>query len=124
RFHENLGPGAALLEKMFSRFMEGRAPTEFTLKEKTEFIVQGVLSGKIFELVKPANVSLWNELSGYFARPEVKAKLAAHLDKVSEPERRTFLWRIWSPDSWRFASSKSSFSKSAAATWSKACRLS
>jgi glycosyltransferase involved in cell wall biosynthesis len=91
RFHEKLGPGGALLEKMFSRFMEGRAPTEFTLKEKTEFIVQGVLSGKIFEFVKPANVSLWKELSGYFARPEVKAKLAAQLDKVSEPERRTFL---------------------------------
>src|SRR4029077_17135089 len=40
RFHEKLGAGGALLEKMFSRFMEGRAPTEFTLKEKTEFIVQ------------------------------------------------------------------------------------
>src|SRR5213596_3175138 len=91
RFTEKLGPGAALLEKMFSRFMEGRAPTEFTLKEKMEFIVQGVLSGKIFDFVKPANVSLWKELSGYFARPEVKAKLAAQLDKVSEPERRTFL---------------------------------
>lgn len=91
RFHEKLGPGGALLEKMFSRFMEGRAPTEFTLKEKMEFIVQGVLSGKIFEFAKPANVSLWKELSGYFARPEVKAKLAAQLDKVSEPERRTFL---------------------------------
>ena len=91
RFHEKLGPGAALVEKMFSRFMEGRAPTEFTLKEKTEFIVEGVLSGKIFELVKPANVSLWKELSGYFSRPEVKAKLAAHLEGVSEPERRTFL---------------------------------
>src|SRR5438046_3357735 len=91
RFHEKLGPGAALLEKMFSRFMEGRAPTEFTLREKMEFIVQGVVSGKIFEFVKPANVSLWKELSGYFARPEVKAKLAAQLDGVSEPERRTFL---------------------------------
>src|SRR5881227_2154163 len=91
RFHEKLGPGAAPVEKMFSRFMEGRAPTEFTLKEKTEFIVEGVLSGKIFDFVKPANVSLWKELSGYFARPEVKAKLAAQLDKVSEPERRTFL---------------------------------
>src|SRR5437667_2053598 len=76
---------------MFSRFMEGRAPTEFTLREKMEFIVQGVVSGKIFEFVKPANVSLWKELSGYFARPEVKAKLAAQLDGVSEPERRTFL---------------------------------
>src|SRR5216110_1077014 len=91
RFHEKLGPGGALLEKMFSRFMEGRAPTEFTLKEKMEFMVQGVLSGKIFEFVKPANVSLWKELSGYFARPEVKTRLAAQLDGVSEPERRTFL---------------------------------
>jgi len=91
RFHEKLGPGAPLVEKMFSRFMEGRAPTEFTLREKMEFIVQGVLSGKIFEFVKPANVSLWKELSGYFARPEVKAKLASQLDGVSEPERRTFL---------------------------------
>jgi len=91
RFHEKLGPGAALLEKMFSRFMEGRAPTEFTLREKMDFVVQGVLSGKIFEFVKPANVSLWKELSGYFARPEIKAKLTAQLDEVSEPERRTFL---------------------------------
>src|SRR5213595_869707 len=91
RFHEKLGPAGALLEKMFSRFMEGRAPTEFTLREKMEFIVQGVVSGKIFEFVKPANVSLWKELSGYFARPEVKAKLAARLDGVNEPERRTFL---------------------------------
>ena len=61
--------------------MEGRAPTEFTLKEKMEFIVQGVLSGKIFDFVKPANVSLWKELSGYFAQPEVKAKLAAQLQR-------------------------------------------
>ena len=91
RFHEKLGPGGALLEKMFSRFMEGRDPTEFSLKEKMEFIVHGVLSGKIFEFAKPANVSLWKELSGYFAQPEVKAKLAAQLNGVSEPERRTFL---------------------------------
>jgi glycosyltransferase involved in cell wall biosynthesis len=91
RFHEKLGPSAVLLEQMFSRFMEGRDPTEFTLAEKASFAAQAVLSGKIFELAKPANVSLWKDLSGYFARPEVKAKLAEQLDEVSEPERRTFL---------------------------------
>ena len=90
-FHEKLGPSAVLLEKMFSRFMEGRDPTEFTLAEKASLAGQAVLSGKIFELFKPANVSLWKELSGYFARPEVKAKLAERLDAVSEPQRRTFL---------------------------------
>ena len=91
RFHEKLGPSAALLEKMFSRFMEGRDPTEFTLAEKGSLFGQAVLSGKIFELLKPANVSLWKELSGYFSRPEVKAKLAERLDGVNEAERRTFL---------------------------------
>src|SRR5437773_3384540 len=91
RFHEKLGPNATLLEEMFSRFMEGRDPTEFTLAEKVTFIAQGVLSGKIFELAKPANMSLWKELSGYFAQPEVKAKLAAQLNAVPEAERRTFM---------------------------------
>src|SRR5438067_3070511 len=90
-FHEKIGPSAALLEKMFSRFMEGRDPTEFTLAEKASLAGQAVLSGKIFELFKAANVSLWKELSGYFSRPEVKAKLAEQLNEVSEPERRTFL---------------------------------
>jgi glycosyltransferase involved in cell wall biosynthesis len=91
RFHEKLGPSATLLEQMFSRFMEGRDPTEFTLAEKANFIAQGVLSGKIFDLVKPANVSLWKELHGYFQRPEVKAKLSEEISTVTEPERRAFL---------------------------------
>src|SRR6266513_2997713 len=90
-FHEKLGPSAALLEKMYSRFMEGRDPTEFTLAEKASLFGQAVRSGKIFELFKPANVSLWKELSGYFGRPEVKAKMAQELDSIPEPERRAFV---------------------------------
>src|SRR3954471_5483467 len=91
RFTENLGPTAPLLETMFSRFMEGRDPTEFTLKEKATFIAHGVMSGKIFELAKPRNVSLWKGLSKYFAQPKVKARLAREMKGVNEPERRTFL---------------------------------
>src|SRR5947208_12566361 len=82
-FQEKLGPGAALLEQMFSRFMEGRDPTEFTLAEKASLAGQAVMSGKIFELFKPANVSLWKELSGYFARLEVKAKMAEEFDSIT-----------------------------------------
>jgi glycosyltransferase involved in cell wall biosynthesis len=91
RLHEKLGPTGPLLEQMFSRFMEGRDPTELTLKEKATVFAQGVLSGKIFELIKPANMSLWKELSAYFARPDVKAKLNDEISAVPEPERRTFL---------------------------------
>ena len=91
RFTENLGPTAPLLETMFSRFMEGRDPTEFTLKEKATFIAQGVMSGKIFELAKPRNVSLWKGLSKHFSQPKVKARLAREMKGVKEPERRTFL---------------------------------
>ncbi|MEN3370864.1 MAG: hypothetical protein V7609_3007 [Verrucomicrobiota bacterium] len=91
RFTERLGPSAPLLETMFSRFMEGRDPTEFTLREKAHFIAQGVMSGKIFELAKPGNVSLWKGLSKHFARPKVRAQLAREMAGVKEPERRTFL---------------------------------
>ncbi len=91
RFHEKLGPTGPLLETMFSRFMEGRDPTEFTLREKATFIAQGVMSGKIFELAKPRNVSLWKGLSKHFAQPKVKAQLAREMKGVTEPERRTFL---------------------------------
>jgi glycosyltransferase involved in cell wall biosynthesis len=91
RFTTRLGPSSALVEKMFSRFMEGRDPTEFTLKEKAGFITQGILSGKIFDLARPGNISLWRELSSYFARPEVKARLAQQVAEIAEPERRTFV---------------------------------
>src|SRR6266478_1159459 len=36
-------------------------------------------------------MSLWKELSRYFARPDVKAKLNDEISAVPEPERRTFL---------------------------------
>ena len=91
RFQERLGPTAPLLERMFSRFMEGQDPTEFTLREKANFIAQGVLSGKIFDLAKSGNVSLWKELSTYFGQAEVKALLAEEVNGVAAPERRTFL---------------------------------
>lgn len=84
-------PGMSLVEKMFSRFMEGKDPTVFTMSEKLGFLAQGVLSGKIFEMVKPGNASLWKELSGYFSQPSVKAALATMTTGVPEPERRAFL---------------------------------
>ncbi len=84
-------PGMGLLEKMFSRFMEGKDPTVFTLGEKLGFLAQGILSGKIFEMAKPGNASLWKELSGYFSQPSVKAALATVTTGVPEPERRAFL---------------------------------
>src|SRR5690242_11877936 len=80
RFHEKLGPSAALVEQMFSRFMEGRDPTELTLKDKATVFAQGVVSGKIFDLMKPANMSLWKELSSRFQDAQAKAKNAAKLD--------------------------------------------
>ena len=91
RFTERLGPSASLLNTAFSRFMEGRDPTEFTLSEKANFIAQGVMSGKIFELAKPRNVSLWKGLSKHFSQPKVKAQLAKAMASETEPERRAFL---------------------------------
>ncbi len=81
----------ALVEKMFARFMEGKNPTEFSFQEKLNFLAQGILSGKIFELAKPANVSLWSELNGYFSQPSVRTAIVTQTADVAEPERRAFL---------------------------------
>jgi glycosyltransferase involved in cell wall biosynthesis len=90
-FHEKLGPSAPLVEQMFSRFMEGRDPTELTLKDKATVFAQGVVSGKIFDLIKPANMSLWKELSNRFQEAQAKASSESDADGGSDPERRTFL---------------------------------
>ena len=84
-------PGAGLMEKAFSRFMEGKDPTEFTLGEKLGFLAQGIATGKIFELALAGGTTLWKELAAYFSRPEVKAALAKATEGVPEPERRAFL---------------------------------
>jgi len=83
--------GYGFVEKAFSRFMEGQDPTEFTFTEKIGFLAQGIASGKIFELVKPANVSLWKQFSTYFKRTDVKELLAKETEGIAEPERRAFL---------------------------------
>ena len=80
-----------LLEKVFSRFMEGRDPTEFSFMEKMGFLAQGIASGKIFELAKPANVSLWKQMSSYFKETDVKNLLAKETTGIEEPERRAFI---------------------------------
>jgi len=84
-------PAAGLLEKGFSRFMEGRDPTEFSLGEKFGFLAQGIATGKIFEMAMAGNTSIWKELAGYFSKSEVRVALARETAGVEEPERRAFL---------------------------------
>ena len=121
---KHLGPSAAVAgDRCFRASWKGAIRRNLRSREKATFVAQGVMSGKIFELAKPANVSLWKELSGYFARPEVKAKLAQEIGRRDASRNGAhFSWPIWSANSSRFGFSKNSFSKSAAETWSKACR--
>ncbi len=80
-----------LVEKAFSRFMEGEDPTEFSWQDKLAFLAQGVLSGKIFELAKPQNASFWKQCSDYFSQSEVKELIARETAGIVEPERRSFI---------------------------------
>ena len=82
---------SGLLAKVFSRFMEGRDPTEFSFTDKIGLVAQGILSGKIFELAKPAHASLWKQLSATFSNSDVKQLIAQQTKGVEEPERRAFL---------------------------------
>ena len=81
---------SSLIGKAFSRFMEGNDPTEFSWMEKFGFVAQGIATGKIFELVKPANASLWKQLSATCAQADIKALLTEETAGLAEPERRAF----------------------------------
>lgn len=81
---------SSLLGKAFSRFMEGEDPTEFSWTDKLGFIAEGIASGSIFELAKPANASLWKQFSATFTGGHVKKLLARETEGIVEPERRAF----------------------------------
>jgi glycosyltransferase involved in cell wall biosynthesis len=91
KYSAAVSPNLAFLEIIFSRFMEGKNPTNFTLGEKLAMLSSGILSGKIFELAKPANLSIWPDLANYFGSAEVQAQIAKETEGVNEPERRAFL---------------------------------
>lgn len=91
KFSSAVGPNVGFLEIVFSRFLEGKNPTQFTIGEKVALLTNGILSGKIFELAKPANLSIWPELADYFGRADVQAQIAKETEGVKEPERRAFL---------------------------------
>jgi glycosyltransferase involved in cell wall biosynthesis len=91
KFSPAVSPNLDFLELVFSRFMEGKNPTQFSLVEKIGLVANGILSGKIFELAKPANLSIWPELANYFGSPAVQAQLARETEGVKEAERRAFL---------------------------------
>lgn len=82
---------SGLIGKAFSRFMEGEDPTEFSWTEKLGFIAEGIASGRIFELAKPANASLWKQFSATFTGSEFKTLLARQTAGIAEPERRAFV---------------------------------
>lgn len=91
KFAKSQGPTLQLLERAFSRFMEGEDPTEFSWSEKISFVAQGIASGKIFELAKPGGASLWKELATYLDDSDFKSLLASKTAGIEEPERRAFI---------------------------------
>jgi hypothetical protein len=91
KFSAAVSPNLGFLEVVISRFLEGKNPTHFSIGEKIGLIFNGIVSGKIFELAKPVNLSLWPELANYFGNQEVQAQLAKETQGVKEPERRAFL---------------------------------
>ncbi len=82
---------SSLISKAFSRFMEGEDPTEFSWADKLGFIAEGIASGNIFELAKPANASLWKQFAATFQQGDVKTLLARETAGLAEPERRAFV---------------------------------
>ncbi len=84
-------PTVTLLDKVFTRFIEGRNPAQLSAKEKFEVFTQAVVSGKFFELAKSGNNPFVKELTGYITKEEFQRFIDEELSKESGRERRAFL---------------------------------
>jgi glycosyltransferase involved in cell wall biosynthesis len=91
KFSRGSSQSSDLIEKVFSRFMEGRDPTQFSFPEKISFLAQGIATGKIFEMFKPMNASLWKQFDAIFSRADFKGSLSRQTAGIAEPERRAFI---------------------------------
>ena len=81
---------SAFAQQALGRFMEGEDPTSLTWREKLELAVDGVISGKIFELLKPANASLWKALSEEVEGDGLQSVLREKLEGITSSEERAF----------------------------------
>jgi glycosyltransferase involved in cell wall biosynthesis len=59
--------------------------------DKFGFLAQGIITGKIFDLAKGGNISLWKQLSDALNHPDLKTSMARETMGVEEAERRAFL---------------------------------
>ncbi len=91
KYSEKLGANAHLVQTMVDRFIQGRDPTDLSFGEKLSFVAQGIVTGRIFELAKPLNASMWHDLSSAFSQADLKAILAEETVGIPEPERRAFV---------------------------------
>ncbi len=79
-----------LAQNAFARFMEGRDPTQISWRQKLELAAEGILSGQIFHLLKPANVSLWMTLAEVLDGEALKAELTRLAESGAGVEDRAF----------------------------------
>jgi glycosyltransferase involved in cell wall biosynthesis len=79
-----------LAQNAFARFMEGKDPTHITWRQKWDLAAGGILSGKIFELLKPANASLWMTLAGAVDGAVLKQEMRRLEEEGANAEDRAF----------------------------------
>jgi glycosyltransferase involved in cell wall biosynthesis len=79
-----------MVRHALERFMEGRDPTHFSWKEKLELGVEGILTGQVFELLKPANASLWKALADEGVDESLQDAVTRRTGTLNSPEDRAF----------------------------------
>ena len=79
-----------LAQSAFARFMEGKDPTHITWRQKWDLAADGILSGKIFDLLKPANASLWMTLASVVDGAELREEMQRLQEGGVSAEERAF----------------------------------
>jgi glycosyltransferase involved in cell wall biosynthesis len=83
-------PGLDLLDRNFRRFLSGENPMEFDLMDKINFVVQSVVSGKVFELTRPGTAAFLGEILTVLEDRSLNSQIRRETADIVGTEKRAF----------------------------------
>jgi len=90
RLKKNAPVGSSLLGKMAERFLAGKNPADFSLRERLGHLTESIRTGQAFDFVKPGETTLAREIGTFFADSKVKKALDQIIAAEPDAAARSF----------------------------------
>jgi glycosyltransferase involved in cell wall biosynthesis len=90
RLRKNAPMASSLLGKMAERFVAGKNPADFSLRERLGHLTQAIRTGQALDFVKPGETTLAREIGAFFSDAKIKKALDQIIAAEPDASARSF----------------------------------